>query len=129
LIVDPGKQFGGDTRTTVQRANLRVLSDGAEGVLRAGGIRRTRLASEMNREIGAGRGVFRAIGPRVIGAVAHDVHGIQQRRWVAGPLEAFGTFLADADTPRWLIPRGGAEGEQQDWEVRGLRRSRRGGGR
>ena len=65
LIVDLREKFGGDAGATVERAELSVLRDGAERVFRGGVVGGgASLAREMDADVGAGGGIFRAIGPR-----------------------------------------------------------------
>ena len=78
----------------------------------------------MNRDIGAGRGIFSTVDPGVIRAVPRDVNGVDHDWWIARTIEALRTFLPNADTPSRVISRSGAKGQQEDRVMRGLWRSR-----
>src|ERR1700719_1481515 len=71
----------------------------------------------------AGSGVLGVIGPSIAVSFTGDFGGLEGDRRIAGTVQAFGTLLANTQTPRGII----SCGQQQDREVLGLRR--RGGGR
>src|SRR4029077_13867459 len=93
------KQLGGNFGAARKTAELRVLSFGSKGVLRAGGVGGTGFSREANSDFGGGCGIFGAIGPAIGGAFTGDFDGLEYDRWIVGAVEALGTFLADADTP------------------------------
>src|SRR5712672_2647114 len=80
-------------------------------------------ARQVNGGCEADRGVFGVVSPGLTRRIVLDFRRFKRDGRIAGSLQAFGPFLADAQTPSGIIPRG----EKKNWKVFGL--WRRGGRR
>src|SRR5712671_4274127 len=98
-----------------------MFDHGREGEFGGGHSVGAGLARKMNRGCEADRGIFGVISPSLTRRVVLDFRGLERDGRIAGSLQAFGPFLADAQTPSGIIPRG----EKKNWKM--FRLWRRGG--
>src|SRR5882762_9061093 len=75
-------------------------------------------ARQVNGGCEADRGVFGVVSPGLTRRIVLDFRRFKGDGRVAGSLQAFGPFLADAQTPSGIVPRG----EKKNWKMFGLRR-------
>src|SRR6266850_7229306 len=95
-----------------------MFDHGREGEFGGGHSVGAGLARKMNRGCEADRGVFGVVSPGLTRRIVLDFRRFKRDGRIPGSLQAFGPFLADAQTPGGIIPRG----EKKNWEVLGLRR-------
>src|SRR5712672_1493968 len=93
---------------------------GREGEFGGGHSVGAGLAGQVNRGCEADGGVFGVVSPSLTRRVVLDFRRFKGDGRVAGSLQAFGPFLADAQTPSRIIPRG----EKKNWKMFRLWRRR-----
>src|SRR6267154_5889318 len=91
---------------------------GREGEFGGGHSVGAGFAGQVNRGCEADRGVFGVVSPGLTRRIVLDFRRFKRDGRIAGSLQAFGPFLADAQTPSGIIPRG----EKKNWKVFRLRR-------
>src|SRR5882762_1544002 len=105
-----------------------MFDHGREGEFGGGHSVGAGFASQVNRGCEADRGVFGVVSPGLTRRIVLDFRGLQSDRRIAGSLQAFGPFLADAQAPSGII----SGSEEKNREMFGLWRSgsrcRSGGG-
>jgi len=82
-----------------------MFDHGREGEFGGGHSVGAGLAGQVNRGCEADRGVFGVISPSLTRRIVLDFRRFKGDGRVAGSLQAFGPFLADAQTPSRIIPR------------------------
>src|SRR5712672_4377435 len=75
-------------------------------------------ARQVNRGCEADRGVFGVVSPGLTRRIVLDFRRFKRDGRIPGSLQAFGPFLADAQAPSGIIPRG----EKKNWKMFRLRR-------
>src|SRR5712671_7480499 len=91
---------------------------GREGEFGGGHSVGAGFARQVNRGCEADRGVFSVVSPGLTRRIVLDFRRFKDDGRVARSLQALGPFLADAQTPSRIIPRG----EKKNWKMFGLRR-------
>src|ERR1700704_1538180 len=94
---------------------------GREGEFGGGHSVGAGLARQVKGGCEADRGVFGVVGPCLTRRIVLDFRRFKRDGRIAGSLQAFGPFLADAQAPSGIIPRG----EKKNWKM--FRLWRRGG--
>src|ERR1700687_5917308 len=76
---------------------------GSQRVVRSVG---TSFAGQVNGHSRAGGGVLGMIGPGIGGGFMGDIGGFERDGGVAGAIQAFGAFLANAEAPVGIVAKG-----------------------
>src|SRR5258708_19695121 len=98
-VDDVRKELGGDAGATIERADLRVVDNGAEVVFRAGGGIGTGFAREVNGKGDTSAGVLCVIGPGVDGSFTRPFLSPSTDGRVARPLQPPRPLLTDSHSP------------------------------
>jgi hypothetical protein len=117
LVSYAREQLGGYARAAVHSTELGILDHGMKRVFRGGHAVGAGFARQVDRNGGTRPSVFSVVGPGIAGRFVGDLGRVESDRWVAGSIQAFRTFLADAQTPGGIIPGG----EEKNRKVFGLR--------